>query len=164
MIKAYLGLGANLGDPIQQLIDARQHLRMLDGVVQMRSSSFYVSSPVGYAAQNDFVNCVIELAGELELRPLFSEMQLIEHILGRARNPENQNAARVIDIDLLLFGALRVDSSDLLVPHPRLHQRLFVLLPLAELNRELAIQDHGSVEQILQHGDFSGQQIMKLGR
>ena len=163
MTIAYLGLGANLGDPIQQLIDARQCLSRLVGVQQTRSSAFYVSSPVGYAEQNDFVNCVIELQGDLEARSLFLAMQDIERNLGRVRNPKNQNAARVIDIDLLLIGEQQIDDSDLVVPHPRLHQRLFVLQPLAELNRELTIDAHGSVEEILREGDFSGQKIMKLG-
>ena len=163
MTIAYIGLGANLGDPIQQLIDARRCLSRLVGVQKIRSSAFYVSSPVGYAAQNEFVNCVIELQGDLEARSLFLAMQEIEQRLGRVRNPKNKNAARVIDIDLLLIGEQQIDDSDLVVPHPRLHQRLFVLQPLAELNRDLAIDALGSVEQILREGDFSGQEIMKLG-
>jgi len=131
--KAYIGLGSNLGDPLEQLLKARRLLFSFDQVIDAQSSSIYVSTPVGYADQPDYANCVLELTVSCSYRDLFEKMQLIEVSMGRKRDPANQNAPRVIDIDLLLFGRQLIDEPDLVVPHPRVSQRLFVLLPLAEL-------------------------------
>ena len=130
---AYLGLGANLGDPIQQMIDAREALRCLASTQSLRSSSFYRSSPVGYDEQSDFINCVIELKTECSPIELLDHTQSIELRLGRRRVAGKQNAPRVIDIDLLIYGNQSIDSERLTVPHPRMKQRLFVLEPLLEL-------------------------------
>jgi len=131
--RAWLGLGANLGDPIQQIVDARQKLIALPFVKQWQCSSLFVSSPVGYTEQADFVNCVLALDVDVSSRQLFGKMQLIETQLGRVRLENNQNAPRKIDIDLLMFGEQSIEEPDLIVPHPRLNQRLFVLEPLREL-------------------------------
>ena len=136
-IKAYIGLGSNLGDPLEQLLKARRLLFSCQEVIDARSSSIYVSSPVGYVEQPDFANCVLELTVSCSYRDLFEQMQLIEGDMGRKRDPDNRNAPRVIDIDLLLFGSQLITEPDLIVPHPRISQRLFVLLPLAELALDL---------------------------
>ena len=138
-IKAYIGLGSNLGDPLEQLLKARRLLFSYDEVIDARSSSIYVSTPVGYAKQPDFANCVLELTVRCSHRVLFAQIQLLEDSMGRKRDPDNQNAPRVIDIDLLLFGRQQIDDPDLIVPHPRISQRLFVLLPLAELVPDLVV-------------------------
>lgn len=129
---AYLGLGANLGDPLQQLIDARSALYALITSKGGRCSKFYLSTPVGYDAQPDFINCVVELKTIASALELLDAAQAIEAGLGRQRVSSNQNAPRTIDIDILLFGDEKIDTPRLSVPHPRMNERLFVLQPLAE--------------------------------
>ena len=172
---AYIGVGTNLGDRIQNLIDARQQLLSLSQVNNLRCSSFYVSSPVGDLDQPDYVNCVFELTlsidnqskGEISPQLLFSQMQNIESRLGRVRDPRNQNAARIIDLDLLSFGDCQSDEPNLFLPHPRICDRLFVLLPLIELNPDVVLPQIGPLNALLigkqLRGDFGDQQIFKLG-
>ena len=151
--RAWLGLGANLGDPIQQLIDARVKLVNLPFVSAWQCSSMYVSSPVGYSDQADFINCVLALDVSVSAQDLFAQMQLIEVALGRVRVQDNQNAPRCIDIDLLMYGEQAINESNLVVPHPRMNQRLFVIEPLQQLGvRVEADQDI----------DFSDQHLHKL--
>lgn len=172
---AYIGVGTNLGDRIQNLIDARQQLLDLPQVDRLRCSSLYMSSPVGDLEQPDYINCVFELAVSIDnqskraIAPqlLFSQMQKIESRLGRVRDPRNQNAARIIDLDLLNFGDCQSDQPDLLLPHPRISDRLFVLLPLLELNPDVTLPKTGLLSALLNtkqlRGDFGDQQIHRLG-
>ena len=153
---AYLGLGANLGDPVQQLVDARLALENLPSSIKLRCSSFYLSSPVGYDDQADFINCVIELHTSLEPLALLDAMQSIENSLGRERLVGNQNAPRLIDIDLLLYANRAIDAERLIVPHPRMAERLFVLKPLLEL---INLAEYQSC---LESQDFGDQQLMRL--
>ncbi|MFT5136274.1 MAG: 2-amino-4-hydroxy-6-hydroxymethyldihydropteridine diphosphokinase [Arenicella sp.] len=171
---AYVGVGTNLGDRIQNLIDARQQLCDLPQVEKLKCSSFYLSSPVGYLQQPDFINCVVELTltiephlkSELSPQLLFSQMQKIELGLGRVRDSRNQNAARIIDLDLLSFGDCQSNEPSLILPHPRICDRLFVLLPLIELNPDVTLPEVGSLNALLSkkqlHGDFGVQQIYRL--
>ena len=167
MIRAYLGLGANSGDPVQQIIFARNSLAAIEGVSSVNCSSLYLTSPVGDSQQRDFINCVCELQAEIEVADLFEQVQRIENDLGRVRDPANRNAARMIDIDLLLFGDHTLDSELLQVPHPRMHQRLFVLQPLADIAPQLEVGAMGTVAQLLElgfsNGTFDEQQVYKLG-
>ncbi len=153
---AYLGLGANLGDPVQQLVDARLALEVLPSSIELRCSSFYVSSPVGYEDQADFINCVVELHTSLEPLALLDVMQGIENTLGRKRLVGNQNAPRLIDIDLLLYGNRTIDDECLIVPHPRMAERLFVLKPLLELI------DLDEYQSCLENQDFGDQRLTRL--
>lgn len=124
-----LGLGANLGEPGAQLAAA---LRELAGVVRIDAvSSLYRSAPVGYREQPDFYNLVA--AGETELSPtaLLEAVHDIESRLGRVRS--FPNAPRTIDIDLLSYDGVVSAGPELVLPHPRLHERAFVLVPLAEV-------------------------------
>jgi len=152
----FLGLGANLGDPIQQLLDARSALFGLEGNVHGRCSSFYQSTPVGYEQQADFINCVVELQTELSAIELLNAAQNIELNLGRKRVKGNQNAPRIIDIDLLLFGSQTIETKRLSIPHPRMHQRLFVLRPLLELI------EMSTYRFFLENSDFSDQVVHRL--
>lgn len=152
----YLGLGANLGDPIEQLITARSLLLALPNVITGRCSSFYSSSPVGYNDQPEFVNCVLELEVTMSAVELLNHTQSIENLLGRIRVSTNQNAPRVIDIDVLLFGDHHIQSEHLTVPHPRMDERLFVLKPLLELLHSDVYQAH------LDNGEFAGQELTQL--
>lgn len=157
MIKAYIGLGANLDDPVGQIVAARKILSNAGFVHNIRSSSIYVSSPVGYEDQPNFLNCVVELEVTKTPRELFTLMRSTESKLGRVRDAGNQNAARRIDIDLLIYGDHDINEYDLVVPHPRMQYRLFVLLPLQELNPELA-RRHASDNE----ADFAGQELHRL--
>lgn len=160
LTKAYLGLGANLGDPVQQLVDARSLLSSCAGVDALRCSNFYLSSPVGCADQPDFVNAVVEVTTRLRADELFRHMQRIEQLLGRRRYENTQNAPRLIDIDLLLFANQTINEPDLVVPHPRLLQRLFVLVPLAELIAEHPLL--GQLSDAIAADHFSGQRLRSL--
>lgn len=158
----YLGLGANLNDPIQQLVDARARLAAIRECRVLATSSFYLSSPVGYSSQPDFVNCVISLQTNLSAQELLSETQHIERQMGRVRDAKNQNAARLIDIDILIFGDEVCDQAELTLPHPRICERLFVLLPLAELLHNEAHSVIGSIPTLLASNQFEGQFICRL--
>lgn len=160
LTKAYLGLGANLGDPMQQLVDARDMLSRWLGTHALRSSNFYLSSPVGNADQPDFVNAVLELSTDRTADELFSEMQRVEQRLGRTRCQNNQNAPRLIDIDMLLFGSHVIAQDDLVVPHPRMLERLFVLMPLADLISEHRIL--GKLSKLLTGNQFADQQLRSM--
>lgn len=153
---AYLGLGGNLGDPIEQIISARSALFGLPTVLGGRCSSFYSSSPVGYDDQPDFINCVVELKVTSSAMELLDSMQHIESHLGRRRVSNNQNAPRLIDIDLLLFADQTIESERLSVPHPRMKERLFVLRPLLEL------LESDAYRTCLNNGKFEGQILTQL--
>lgn len=167
---SYVGLGANLADPIENILSAVSLLGQMRGVNSIKRSSLYISSPVGYASQDEFVNCVVQLelnAGNVdqysEMQAFFSGLQAIEQKLGRQRDKALANGPRKIDCDLLFFGDLKSDNDSLTVPHPRAHERLFVLLPLQELNADVLLANGNSVNQQLAVGQFAGQQIYRLG-
>ena len=153
----YIGMGANLGDAVNTIVSARKRLFDLDFVINSKSSSLYATSPVGYDKQPDFINCVVSLEITAPVRQLFTEMQCIEESYGRVRNPDLQDGPRTLDLDLLLAGNQVINDSDLIVPHPRMKHRLFVLLPLQELTVDLA-RRYASDSEL----EFSGQEIYRL--
>lgn len=129
-VTAFVGLGANLGEPVAALRDAIAGLGQLPATTVTRVSSFYRSAPVD-AGGPDFVNAVAELRTGLDPYALLAALQAIE--LGAGRERPYRNAPRTLDLDLLLYGSARISSAVLEVPHPRMRERAFVLLPLAEL-------------------------------
>jgi len=131
--RIFLSLGANLGDRQGNLLQALQYLGARATVRNL--SSFYETEPVGFPDQPRFLNAVCELRTELEPRELRDFLLRIEKRMGRLR--PFRNAPRPIDIDLLLYGSRRIDEPDLIVPHPRLGERAFILVPLAEIAPEL---------------------------
>lgn len=131
----YLGLGANKGDKKENLIKALDAINQKPGITLLRHSSVYESEPIGTSHQPDFYNCAAEIRTILEPHGLLHVAKSIEAELGR--EPNTHLLPRPIDIDILLFGDLEVDSLDLLIPHSRLTRRAFVLLPLLELNPDL---------------------------
>ena len=153
MAVAYLGLGANLGDAAQQLskaIDALGHVPMLqvDAV-----SPYYVTVPVGYLEQPDFTNLCVRVVTQLSPEALVGVCLGIEAGLGRERS--FRNAPRVIDIDVLLYEGEERHSEELTVPHPRMFERAFALIPL----QDILLADSGYVQQVsdaLQKIDKSG--------
>ncbi len=131
MAIAYLGLGANLGDAAQQLakaVDALNHVPMLsvDAV-----SPYYVTAPVGYLDQPDFINQCVKVSCDLSPEALLGVCLGIESALGRERT--FRNAPRIIDIDVLLFEGQERDREELTLPHPRLFERAFALVPLQDI-------------------------------
>ena len=126
---AYLSLGSNLGDREANLREAIRRLGELGTVTKV--SSFYETEPVEFTAQPWFVNCAVELAINLSARELLCEMLAIEHAMGRERI--QPKGPRLIDLDILLFGDAEFHEHGLTIPHPAMHQRRFVLAPLAEI-------------------------------
>ncbi len=133
MSLAYVALGANLGDRLATLQAAVRRLEAL-GTVDARSS-VYETDPVGYAAQAPFLNAVVRLRTDLDPASLLASLQDIEADFGRVRS--FRNAPRTLDLDLLLYDDLVLDTPTLTLPHPRLHDRAFVLVPLAEIAPDL---------------------------
>ena len=132
-VDAYIGLGANLGDARAAVMAAMQAIAGVDGVALLRCSSLYGSAPVA-AGGPDFVNAVVAVASTLSAVDLLRALHQIEDCAGRQR--PYLNAPRTLDLDLLLFGDLVVQSNALVLPHPRMGQRAFVLRPLAEIAPE----------------------------
>ena len=131
MTIAYVGIGSNLDDPRAHVTSAFDELDKLPQTRVVRKSSLYRSAPVGYAAQPDFVNAVAQLETALPAERLLDELQDLEARHGRTRS--FTNAPRTLDLDVLLYGDLRIATHALQVPHPRMHERAFVLEPLLEI-------------------------------
>jgi 2-amino-4-hydroxy-6-hydroxymethyldihydropteridine diphosphokinase len=130
LVVAYVGLGANLGEPIATVRQALLDLAAVPGVLSLRHSALYGSSPVDATGPN-YVNAVAELKTTLSAPALFAALQHLENQAGRLR--PFRNAPRTLDLDLLLFGAASIQSQNLTVPHPRMTDRAFVLRPLHDL-------------------------------
>lgn len=131
----FVGLGANLGDPRSAVLHAFKQLAALPATRLVAQSSLYRTAPVD-AQGPDFCNAVAELATALEPQALLRAVQTIECAYGRQR--PYANAPRTLDLDLLLYGQRQIDEAGLTLPHPRLQQRAFVLVPLLELAPQLA--------------------------
>ncbi len=129
-VVAYVGLGANLGEPLATVSQALHDLAAVPGVLSLRHSALYGSSPVD-ATGPDYVNAVAELHTTLAAPALLAALQALENDAGRLR--PYRNAPRTLDLDVLLFGSAQIQSQHLTVPHPRIAERAFVLRPLHEL-------------------------------
>ena len=134
---AYLGLGTNLGDRKDNLQQALKELAALPTLEIRRVSSIYETAPVGVTDQPDFLNMVVSVQTTLSPRDLLNSLLEIENKMGRTRTV--RWGPRVIDLDLLLYGTAHVEMPGLTVPHPRLQERSFVLVPLAEIAPELVL-------------------------
>ena len=145
MARAYVGLGSNLGHPRRRIARALRALRRLPRTRLLAASSNYVSAPIGAPEpQPDYVNAVASLATTLGPATLLRRLQAIERRLGRRRRRgERRNAPRVLDLDLLLYGRARIRRHGLAVPHPRMHERAFVLRPLLDIAPSASIPGRG---------------------
>ncbi len=139
MATAYIGLGSNLGDRMAMLRKAIQRLETLGRITA--ASSLYETEPVGYLEQPRFLNAVVMLETDLAPIDLLQTLLGIERDLGRLRS--FPNAPRTLDLDLLLVDDVVLDTPELTLPHPRLHERAFVLVPLAEIAPELVVPGSG---------------------
>lgn len=145
-VTAYLGLGSNLGDRAANLKRAVEELAGRPGIRVTRRSAIYETEPVGRRDQPDFLNLVVEAQVSLTPRRLLDEVLAVEHGMGRVRR--ERWGPRMIDIDILLYGGERMDVPGLTIPHPRLAERAFVLVPLAELAPALVLPDGGRVAEL----------------
>ena len=146
---AYLALGSNLGDRIAHLAAAREAIRSIPDCTLLRVSSLYETAAWGSVdPQPDYLNAVVAIATMLSAERLWSNLASIELAHGRVRGPD-QNAARTLDIDLLLFDDMALNTISLVIPHPRMHLRKFVLVPLLEIAPAISIPDVGLAADVL---------------
>ncbi len=159
MATAYIALGSNLDHPVGQVQSAIQAIASLPNCQLIKQSSLYETTPVDCPEQNmepvpNFINAVLEVSTAMSPHALLAALHAIEHAAGRKR--PYVNAPRVLDCDLLLYDDLVVNDSKLTLPHPRMHNRGFVLLPLFEIAAHLSIANHGKIATLIQQQQFTG--------
>ncbi|MDD5175532.1 MAG: 2-amino-4-hydroxy-6-hydroxymethyldihydropteridine diphosphokinase [Sterolibacterium sp.] len=157
-VVAYVALGANLGDPLKTISAAIQALTEIPSTNLARASSLYRTAPVGLKNQPDFINAVVLLQTSLAPIQLLEELFNIEAHFGRLRSVAN--APRTLDLDLLLHGDSILNDVQLTLPHPRMHQRAFVLVPLLEIVPDCRIPGHGRASELL--GGCRDQPIVRV--
>ena len=141
-VHAFIGLGGNLGDPVERIRSARRAVAAIPGVRETAFSSLYRSAPMGPAEQPEYVNAVMAAATTLAPLALLRALQAVERAFGRVRAGERWGP-RTLDLDILLYGQETLDTAQLNVPHPGLAEREFVLLPLLEIAPGLEIPGLG---------------------
>ncbi len=137
-VTAHIALGANLGDPVVSVLKAMDDIAAIDGITPLKRSSLYRSAPLASSGP-DYINAVVEVSTRLSAPALLSALQQIEQQAGRER--PYPNAPRTLDLDLLLYGSASMDSATLVLPHPRMLERAFVLLPLFEIAPQFVTAD-----------------------
>lgn len=157
---AYIGLGSNLDEPIQQLSTALQELNQLANCQLIAQSSLYSSKPVGPQDQPDFVNAVAKLKTNLEPLALLDELQALEQSHRRIR--ERHWGPRTLDLDLLLYDDDFITHPRLKVPHLHMHERGFVLLPLSEIDPNIELPGKGLVTLILRDIPTDDLQVLTI--
>jgi len=150
-IELYIGLGSNLGDPQQQVNQALLELAALPDCELLQHSQLYRSDPVGPQDQPDYINAVAKLRTRLQPEALLDQLQALERSHHRVRG--QHWGARTLDLDILLFGDLQIDSARLNVPHPYMNKRSFVLYPLQEIAPDLRLPNGNSINQLIAECD-----------
>jgi 2-amino-4-hydroxy-6-hydroxymethyldihydropteridine diphosphokinase len=159
--RAYVGMGSNLGERERTLDDAFNALGRISATRVAARSSMYVTAPIAPSgAQDDYCNAVAALDTALEPRTLLDALHAIEQEAGRTRQHGRRNMARTLDLDLLLYDDCTIDAPGLTVPHPRLAERAFVLVPLAEIAPDCVIPGLGPARVLLDR--VVGQRIVQL--
>lgn len=153
---AYIGIGSNLGDPVASVRGAFGELAGLASTQLEARSSLYRTAPVGNREQPDFINAVARIRTTLTPRDLLDGLLAVEQLHGRARS--TKDAPRTLDLDLLLYGDSVIDAPGLSVPHPRMHERAFVLAPLAEIAPHADIPGRGQIGALLARVGMDGVQ------
>ncbi len=158
-LTAYIGLGSNLENPVWQVETALQELALLDSVTLLKHSSLYRTRPIGPQSQPQYINAVASLATTLDPQQLLDQLQRVEQAHRRVRN--QRWGPRTLDLDLLLYGNLSLDTTSLKVPHPEMGNRAFVLLPLSEIAPlEIEIPGMGVLKELLQR--VTGEGVERL--
>jgi 2-amino-4-hydroxy-6-hydroxymethyldihydropteridine diphosphokinase len=150
---AYVALGSNVGDPVANVRAGVEALAMMPDTRLAAVSSVYRNPPVGYVDQPDFINAVARIETALPPRALLDALLAIERRFGRVR--DFPNAPRTLDLDVVLYGADTIDEPGLTIPHPRMHERAFVLVPLAEIAPDLDVPGRGPVCALVRQVDPS---------
>lgn len=156
----YIGLGANLSEPLLQLQQAVLALKHINATEVVAVSSFYGSKPMGPQDQPDYVNAVAALRTELTAEQLLDALQKIELEQGRQRKDERWGP-RTLDLDILLFGEQQINTTRLTVPHYGMKNREFVLYPLAEIQPDLQLPDGSLLQQLLQQVPANGLTVLQ---
>lgn len=160
MTIAFIALGSNLQSPPQQVLNALEALKRLPHTTLLRHSSLYKTTPLGYDNQPDFINAVAKVETELTPHALLDAILAVEQTFGRER--PFPNAPRILDLDLLLYGSDQINTATLIVPHPRMHERAFVMLPLAEIAPDILIGAHGTAADLAEKLSLKNQGIEKI--
>ena len=147
MNNIYIALGSNLKNPKKQIKDGIQSIKKIDGVQILSKSKLYETPPVGILDQPNFVNAVIKIDSDLSPNKLLEELLNIENNAARVRI--DKNGPRTLDLDILLFNDLILAKKNLIIPHPRMHERLFVLIPLKDIDETIVIPNHGAIIDII---------------
>jgi 2-amino-4-hydroxy-6-hydroxymethyldihydropteridine diphosphokinase len=147
-IRVYIGLGSNLEDPVAQILEAVEELEMIPDSILVSRSSLYRGKPMGSAEQPDYVNAVVAMDTLLSAGDFLHELQRIEDLQGRVRGGDKWGP-RIIDLDLLMYGKQKINTPDLTVPHPGMHERDFVIIPLSELAGDLNVPGQGRLTALI---------------
>ncbi|MDH7482022.1 MAG: 2-amino-4-hydroxy-6-hydroxymethyldihydropteridine diphosphokinase [Armatimonadota bacterium] len=158
MATVFLGLGSNLGDREANIRMALDKLVSQPEVKIRAVSSFYLTAPVGFQDQPDFVNAVAAIETDLSPKELLDVVLKIEREMGRVRN--FKWGPRIIDIDILLYNNVKVNTDELVIPHPRMTERAFVMAPLAEIAPDLTLPDGRTPNDVLK--ELKNQSVRKL--
>ncbi|OAM51453.1 2-amino-4-hydroxy-6-hydroxymethyldihydropteridine diphosphokinase [Methylovorus sp. MM2] len=158
MSRAYIALGSNLKSPEEQVSNALAELDSITGTKLIKASSLYRTAPIGYDNQPDFINAVAEIETSLPPLDLLHALLALETTYGRER--PFPNAPRVLDLDLLTYEDIVLNSETLTLPHPRMHERGFVMIPLAEIAPDLVIGQHGKITKLAQ--DYANQGVERI--
>lgn len=148
VVRSYIGLGSNLQNPIQQINSAIEGLAQMPQSSLIKCSSFYKSPPMGPQDQPDYINAVAAVDTQLTAQQLLQQLFAIEEQHGRQRGPQRWTA-RTLDLDLLLYEQEIINSAELIVPHPGIVQRNFVLYPLFEIAPQISIPQHGLISTLI---------------
>jgi 2-amino-4-hydroxy-6-hydroxymethyldihydropteridine diphosphokinase len=154
IVRAYVGMGSNLEDPLRQIESAMAALERLPASRLVACSALYWSEPVGPPGQPRYVNAAACIGTGLSAQGVLHELQAVERQQGRVRG--QRWGARTLDLDLLVYGDLVIDTPELTVPHPRLHERAFVLIPLHDIEPGLSIPGVGTVAELCRAIDRGG--------
>ncbi|WP_392561439.1 2-amino-4-hydroxy-6-hydroxymethyldihydropteridine diphosphokinase [Orbus sturtevantii] len=155
MSLAFIALGANLGEPLKQAQDAVKSVNSLRSTKVLEVSPFYRSKPLGPQDQPDYLNAVIKITTELSPIALLNALQKIEKDLGRVRK-SNRWGPRTLDLDILLYDNIQINSENLTIPHYDMKNREFVLYPLFDLEPELVLPDHSLLSELISHLPLKG--------
>lgn len=163
MKTAYIGIGSNLGDPENNCLEAVDRIGRIPSCKVTRVSRMYRTEPVGVNGQEWYLNCVAEISSGISAKRLMERLLAIEKDMGRVREGGRWQA-RIIDLDILMFGMELIHEDNLTVPHPLMHRRRFVIVPMVDLAPDLIHPSLGkSMSELLQEIPGDGQEVKPLG-